>query len=135
ERKRRDPATPFDADSGPQEEDLGHAMQFGLRPGLVIPYRVTFRFDDSPLCDVDRDGVGDLNNDGEDQKTCAFMSPVQLELALSFTPLDSVEPYLWTRIGMGEEVETGTASAFLFGAGTRLYTMPTSRLKLFFDVA
>lgn len=132
---RTPPPTPFDPTQGPQEEDVGHAGQFGLRPGLVVPYKVTFRFDDSPLCDLDKDGEGDLNNDGDDAKVCGFVMPLQLELALSFTPLDSVEPYAWFRLGLGQEQETGTDSALLFGAGVRLYTMSTSRLKLFFDVA
>ena len=65
----------------------------------------------------------------------AATGPVQLELAGSFTPLDGVEPYAWLRLGLGEEKESGTASALLFGVGARLYTMSTSQLKLFFDVA
>jgi hypothetical protein len=133
--KPEDPATPFDAGSGAAEEDVGHAMQFGFRPGLVVPYRVIFRFEDSPQCDLDGDGEGDLNNDGQPAKTCGFVMAPQLEFALSFTPLDSVEPYVWGRFGTGEETETGTEAALLFGAGLRLYTMSASRLKLFFDVA
>lgn len=130
-----DPATPFDPTAGPQEEDLGHQLQFGLRPGLVVPYKVMFRFDDSPLCDIDGDGAGDLNSDGEDAPTCGFMMSPQVELALSFAPLDGIEPYVWTRFGTGDETETGTEAALLFGAGVRLYSMATSKFKLFFDVA
>jgi hypothetical protein len=135
EKEREPPPTPFDPSKGPQEEDLGHAMQFGFRPGLVIPYKVMFRFEDSPKCDLDTNGEGDLNTDGDDAKVCGFVMPVQLELAGSFTPLDGVEPYAWLRLGLGEEKESGTASALLFGVGARLYTMSTSQLKLFFDVA
>jgi hypothetical protein len=109
--------------------------QFGFRPGLVVPYKVLFRFDDSPKCDLDTDGVDDLNNDGDDAKACGFVMPLQVELAASFALLDGVEPYAWLRLGLGQEQETGTDSALLFGAGVRLYTMSTSRLKLFFDLA
>jgi hypothetical protein len=135
EQTREAPPTPFDPTTGAQEEDLGHGMQFGFRPGLVVPYKVMFRFDESPKCDLDTDGEDDLNNDGDDAKACGFLMPLQVELAASFAPLDGVEPYVWLRLGLGEELETGTESALLFGAGVRLYTMSTSKLKLFFDVA
>lgn len=133
--ERAAPPTPFDPTQGPQEEDVGHGKQFGFRPGIVVPYKVMFRFDDSPKCDLDADGEGDINNDGDDAKACGYVMPLQLELAASFAVLDGVEPYAWVRLGLGEEKETGTESALLFGAGVRLYTMSTSRLKLFFDLA
>lgn len=121
-----DPTSPFaKAESQRRKKTYGHGFQFGARGGMVFPYKIQFGFDDSPPCDPD--------GDGESSATCGFVAPPQVEIALSFAPLDSVEPFVWARLGLGEESETSTQAAKLFGAGIRIYTMSESKFKLYFE--
>lgn len=110
------------------DTDYGHFFQFGARAGLSLPYKVMARFDDSPPCDVE-----DAVDAGG--KVCGFGSAPALDVGLSFAPFDAIEPYLWLRLGLGEEERTNTAAVSLFGAGVRIYTMSDSMFKLFFEPA
>ncbi len=122
------PADETDAPIKDEVDDLGHFFQFGARAGISIPYKVMARFDDSPPCnkDVDPEETG---------KVCGFTSTAALDLALSFAPLDAIEPYLWLRLGLGDEERTNTAALSVFGAGLRIYTMSDSMVKLYFEPA
>jgi hypothetical protein len=71
----------------------------------------------------------------DQQKVCGFGEPPAAELALSFAPLDAIEPYVFTRFGFSGESATNTNSLFLLGAGARIYTMSDSRFKLFVEPA
>jgi hypothetical protein len=113
------PPPPVDAGEAPT---YGHGWQFGLRAGLALGYKVLIRFDDSPPCDGDGD-----------QKVCGHSTPPALDLALSYGVLDSIEPYIWMRIGLDETIKTQTEATSLIGAGVRIYTTSDSQIKLFFE--
>jgi hypothetical protein len=110
-----------------EEETYGHQGQFGLRLGLGLGYKVLIRADDSPPCDID--------GDGDSESVCAYNTPGAFDLAASFAVFDSIEPYVWLRMGLGEDDTTQTAAVQLFGAGLRVYTMSDAQLKLFFEPA
>ncbi len=136
--KEEDDDSPQDSDSeadvasAPQSDEqaaaptYGHAWQFGLRSAVSFGYKIMFRYDDSPPCDV---GAVD------DRSVCGFGTPPALDLALSFALLDSIEPYVWLRFGLADQTQTATAATSLLGAGVRIYTMSDSQLKLFFEPA
>ena len=123
-----------------EEPTYSHARQFGLRAGLVGGFRMYFRYDQSPLC---RDPVEVAQDNSraspfveDDQPAnCGFLAPLATEIALSFAPLGSVEPYLWTRLGFTDETKTDTAALVMVGVGARLYTMSDSQWKLFIEPA
>lgn len=126
-----DPTSPFqEAEHKRRKRTYGHGLQFGLRPGIVFPYKVQFRFDDSPQCDAVQDGMT-----SEGKSTCGFVSAPQTEIALSFAPFDSLEPFIWARFGLRSEEQTRTAPAMIVGGGLRFYTMNEAKFKLFFEVA
>jgi hypothetical protein len=106
-------------------------MQAGLRVGLVPGYRIVFRYDDSAFC-KDYDETTAVN---KQQKICGFVAPLATEIALSFAPLDSFEPYLFGRFGLSGEAETNTEPLRVFGLGARIYTMADSRFKIFVEPA
>jgi hypothetical protein len=124
-----------DADKGGSEvsdEDFGHGMQFGLRAGLTGGYRMVFRYDKSPFCRE----PDPMKADKDQQKFCGHGAPLALDLAVSFAPLDFVEPYVWARFGLGDgEAQTNTESVVAFGAGARIYTMSDSKFKIFVEPA
>jgi hypothetical protein len=72
----------------PDDDDYGHFMQFGLRAGLVGGIRMVFRYDPSPRC---KDPADDPD---EPMKFCGFKEPLGIDLALSFAPLDALEPFI-----------------------------------------
>ncbi len=113
------------------DEEFGHGLQFGLRAGLVGGYRMVFRYDKSPFCRAPEQGKADKDQ----QKFCGHGAPLALDLALSFAPLDFVEPYVWARFGLKGEPETNTESLMAFGAGARIYTMSDSKFKIFVEPA
>lgn len=129
--------SPGTSDSGPEDASdapatepgaahtYGHAGQFGLRAQLAFGYEILIRYDDSPPCDID--------GDGGDEKVCAYNTAPSLDLSLSYAFFDSLEPYVWLRLGLSEHAESQTEANRWFGAGLRLYTMADSRLKLFFE--
>lgn len=125
---------PGDAEEGnaeAEEDTFSHAMQAGLRVGVVGAYRVVMRYDASPLC-----RAPELEKPVKDQqKLCGFMGPPALDLALSFAPFAGLEPFLWARFGLGAEDATETEPLLLFGAGLRAYTMSDSRFKIFIEPA
>jgi hypothetical protein len=108
------------------KDSFGHAFQFGLRAGLVGGYNMIFRYDRSPLCAVTQPGK-------DPQKVCGHGAPLALDLALSFAPLDFVEPYLFLRLGLSGEMETDTKPLSVVGVGARVYTMSDSAFKIFIE--
>lgn len=119
---------PEDHESG-EDDAYGHFMQFGIRAGLALGYKIDFRYPHSPLCkEFDKSKPAD-----EQQKVCGFgMSPAT-ELALSFAVLDGIEPYIFTRLGFSGQSNSDTNALRMFGIGTRIYTMSDSRFKMFFE--
>jgi hypothetical protein len=115
-----------DAES-PEDDDYGHSGQFGLRVGLVGGMRMVFRYDETALCVYP--------DEGEPQRFCGHAAPLAIETALSFAPLDSLEPFLWGRFGLSQEKQTNTDPMLIIGVGTRLYTMSDSRFKVFMEPA
>ena len=106
-------------------------MQFGLRAGLVGGYNMVFRYDRSPYC-----ATYEASKAPKDQqKFCGHGAPPALDLALSFAPLDFVEPFLFMRLGLKGESETDTLPLKLLGAGARIYTMSDSAFKIFIEPA
>lgn len=106
-------------------------MQFGLRVGIVAGYRMVFRYDESPFCRQ----PDPAKLDKDQQKLCGHWAPPALDLALSFAPLDFVEPYAWARLGLSGEEQTNTKPLLAFGAGARIYTSNDSKLKIFIEPA
>ena len=122
---------PVESKERGEDDHYGHAMQFGIRAAIVGGYRVIFRYDDSPFCKEP-----DPNEEVKDQQSiCGHMGPPAVDVALSFAPLDSVEPYLWGRFGLGGEAETNTNSLRIIGAGLRFYAASDSRFKFFIEPA
>lgn len=122
-RKLADPA-------GDDSPSYGHGKQFGLRVALVAGYRMVLRYDKSPLC-------ADFEiADGDDQrKFCGFGAPLALDLALSGALLDSLEPFVWARLGLVGETATNTKPLLIVGAGTRIYTTSDSAFKIYVEPA
>lgn len=113
-----------------KDEDFGHLGQFGLRVGLNGGLRMVLRYDESPLCREFDPAKG------EDQpRFCGHMAPFAMDLGLSFALLDWVEPFVWTRLGLGPEKETHTKSLVILGAGVRIYTNSDSAFKIFLEPA
>ncbi|HLV68118.1 MAG TPA: hypothetical protein VKY73_20005 [Polyangiaceae bacterium] len=111
--------------------DFGHGGQFGFRVGLVGGYRMVLRYDESPYC-VEPDPTKTAS---DQQKFCGHGAPLGLDLALSFAPLDFVEPFLWARLGLAREAQTDTDAIVILGAGARLYTMSDSPFKIYVEPA
>jgi hypothetical protein len=111
----------------------GHGRQFGLRGGLVGGYRMIFRYDKSPFCAkpdmTKKDPVKDQ------QKFCGHVAPLAAEVALSFAPIDAIEPFLFGRFGLSREAQTDTKPLLSFGLGLRVYTMSDSAFKVFIEPA
>lgn len=118
---------------GEGDRSFSHFGQFGLRLSLVVPYRMVFRYDESPWCN--RDELEDGTPIDDRQKFCGFPGPLALDLGASFGVLGSIEPYLWGRFGFAGESETNTAPAKIVGAGVRIYTMSDSAFKVFIEPA
>jgi hypothetical protein len=114
------------------ESDFGHMMQFGFRGGFVLGYGMSFRYDDSPFC---KEPFEDEPEANKQQTVCGFGKSPATELALSFAPLDSVEPYLFARLAFGREDATDTEPIRIFGIGARIYTMADSAFKIFVEPA
>lgn len=113
-----------------EEPDFGHNSQLGLRLGVVGGLRMVFRYsDDTAFC------KDPANDPDEKQKFCGHQAPYALEGALSLGLGDSLEPFVWSRLGLSGEPETNTEPVVMLGIGTRLYTMSDSRFKVFFEPA
>jgi hypothetical protein len=119
-----------EADKTDDEPTFGHGFQFGLRGGVVLGYKMDFRYDKSPFCQKP-----DTKPPGDQQKVCGFGTSPAFEGALSFGVLDSIEPYLFGRFGFSNDTHTNTDPLLLVGAGARVYTMSDSRFKLFVEPA
>jgi hypothetical protein len=90
---------------------------------------MVFRYDPSPRC---KDPADDPD---EPMKFCGFKEPLGIDLALSFAPLDALEPFIWARFGFSGTPQTNTNPVVLLGVGTRLYTMSDSMFKVFIQPA
>ena len=119
------------AEESEADDDFGHMGQFGIRAGLVVGYRMIFRYDTSPYC-TDPDPA--KSNDDQ-VKVCGHGAPLALNLGVSFALLDFFEPYAWVRLGLSKEDETNTAPVKLLGVGARIYTMSDSAFKIFVEPA
>jgi hypothetical protein len=115
----------------PVDDNFGHGKQFGLRVGLVGGYNMVFRYDESPLCNA----YDPAKAAKDQQKFCGHVAPLALDLAISFAPLDFVEPYVFTRLGLAGETQTDTLPVKIVGAGARIYTMSDSAFKIFIEPA
>lgn len=126
-----DEAGPRESREVGEDDTYGHGFQVGLRGGFLGGYKMVFRYDQSPLCKEP-----DPTKAAKDQqKFCGFMGSPTLDLALSFAPLDSIEPYIWARFALDGESQTNTNALRVFGAGLRVYTMSDSRFKVFIEPA
>ncbi len=110
-----------------KEDPLNHDEQFGLRLGLTLPYKVNFRYDDSPPCGT--------RNPVEEKNVCSVASPLALDIAASYALSGTIEPFVWFRLGLGDVTETSTEAATIVGAGLRLYTRNDARFKIFLQPA
>jgi hypothetical protein len=129
-------APPPDPKPSAGRNNFGHALQFGLRAGLLGGYDMVFRYNQSPYCTAPQaDNATAPGVIKEPQNVCGHGAPPALDLALSFAPLDSVEPYLFLRLGLKGETESDTLPVRIFGAGARIYTMSDSPFKVFIEPA
>lgn len=113
------------------DEQFGHGLQFGIRAGIAGGYRMIFRYDKSPYCHAPDKSKAQKDQ----QKFCGNPAPMALDVALSFAPLDFVEPYAWARFGLAGEASTNTQALLALGLGARVYTMSESKFKIFVEPA
>lgn len=115
--------------AAPQDKNYSHALQLGLRAGLLGGYRMVFRYDDSPLC-VPPDFQKSFD---DQQKFCGHMGPALVDVALSFAPLGGIEPFVMGRFGLVGESQTNTQPLKIVGVGARIYTRQKQALKIFVE--
>lgn len=126
-----EPAAAAEGNATEEAPSYGHGRQFGVRGGIVGGYRMVFRYDESPFC-----SEPDLTKQVKDQqKFCGHSAAPAAEVALSFAPLDSIEPFVFGRFGLKAEEQTNTDPVLLLGAGLRVYTMSDSAFKIFIEPA
>jgi hypothetical protein len=113
------------------KDSFGHGRQLGLRAGLVGGYNMIFRYDRSPFCVAYQPD----KQIKDQQKFCGHGAPPALDLALSYAPIDFIEPYLFMRLGLKDETETATLPLRVLGLGARIYTMSDSAFKIFIEPA
>jgi hypothetical protein len=104
-----------------------HDGQIGLRVGAAFPFRVNFRYNDSPPCGV--------SSTSEPQNVCPVASPVALDFAVSYGITHAIEPFIWYRLGLSEEAKTRTDAVSILGAGLRIYTSGTQAFKFMLQPA
>ena len=127
------PAEPQEEPVGNEVADqkYGHAMQVGLRAGLVGGYRMIFRYDKSPYCTT----PNTAKSAKDQQKFCGNAAPLAVDLGLSFGVFDFAEPYFWARFGLSGEGSTNTNPLMALGVGARIYTNSDSKFKVFVQPA
>lgn len=113
------------------KDSFGHGMQFGLRAGVLGGYNMNFRYDQSPFCGT----YDNVKAPKDQQKVCGNGAPLAMDLALSFAPLDFIEPYVFMRLGLTGESQTDTLPLRVLGVGARIYTMSDSAFKIFIEPA
>jgi hypothetical protein len=111
------------------DDDLGHRGQLNFRAEFLTGYRMLYRYSPSPRC-----APYDAKKGPDDQqKFCGYGSAPAVGMAVGFSVVDFFEPFAFVRLGLANEaVETNQGRLFQVGIGARLYTMPTSRFKIFF---
>jgi hypothetical protein len=111
--------------------DWGHQLQIGVRAAFLGSFVIDFRYQDtSPYCVTTKGATPE-----QDTKTCGFLGPSAIDGAISFGVTDTLEPYIWGRFGLADTDQINTTATKLVGVGLRVYTMPESRLKIFFEPA
>jgi hypothetical protein len=119
---------PNDAGETP-DDDLGHHGQLNFRAEFLTGYRMLYRYDPSPRCA--RYDPKKASND--QQKFCGYGSAPAVGMAVGFSLVDFFEPFAFIRLGLANEaVETNQGKLMQVGVGARLYTMASSRFKVFF---
>jgi len=120
---------PNDAGERP-DDDLGHRGQLNFRAEFLTGYRMLFRYDPSPRC-----APYDLKkNPTDQQKFCGYGSAPAVGLAVGFSLVDFFEPFAFVRLGLANEAaQTNQGKLLQAGVGARLYTMASSRFKVFFS--
>ncbi len=116
----------------PKADPFGHGGQFGLRAGLVVGYRMVFRYSDtSPYCTAPNTSKAVADQ----QKFCGYGAPLAADVGLSFGVADFLEPFVWARFGLAADKSSDTNPLVLVGAGVRLYTMSDAAFKIFIEPA
>jgi hypothetical protein len=120
---------PLDGGETP-DADLGHRGQLNFRAEFLTGYRMLYRYGPSPRC-----APFDPKKSADDQqKFCGYGSAPAVGMAIGFSLVDFFEPFVFVRLGLANEaVETNQGKLMQVGFGARLYTMPTSRFKVFFS--
>ncbi len=134
-------AEPVSSESDPSPRDAAHAegtaedrryvhaLQAGVRAAILGGYRMVLRYDDSPFC-----SEPDFSKSLADQQQfCGHLGPAMLDLAASFAPLASIEPFAMVRLGLVGEAPTDTRPLRIVAAGTRIYTRPKKPVKFFVE--
>ena len=106
-----------------------HALQVGVRAAVLGGYRMVLRYDDSPFCS-EPDFTKSLD---DQQQFCGHLGPAMLDLAVSFAPLASIEPFAMVRLGIVGEAPTDTRPLRIVAVGTRVYTRPKMPVKFFVE--
>lgn len=96
--------------------------QIGLRLGVVGGYRMMFRYDPSPFC---------TPQGSESDEACFYGAPWATEFALSYSVTNTLELFVWSRLGLGREPETDTDALRALGAGIRVLSSHDTPLKMF----
>jgi hypothetical protein len=124
------PAQVPDPTQGTPDADLGHRGQLNFRAEFLTGYRMLYRYGPSPRC-----APFDPKKTADDQqKFCGYGSAPAVGMAIGFSLVDFFEPFVFVRLGLANEaVETNQGKLMQVGFGARLYTMPTSRFKVFFS--
>jgi hypothetical protein len=112
------------------DDDLGHRGQLNFRAEFLTGYRMLYRYSPSPRC-----APFDTKKSANDQqKFCGYGSAPAVGMAIGFALVDFFEPFAFVRLGLANEAaETNQGRLLQAGIGARLYTMPTSRFKVFFS--
>jgi hypothetical protein len=120
---------PIDAGETP-DADLGHHGQLNFRAEFLTGYRMLYRYGPSPRC-----APYDIKKTAADQqKFCGYGSAPVVGMAVGFSLVDFFEPFAFIRLGLANEaVETNQGKLLQAGFGARLYTMASSRFKVFFS--
>jgi hypothetical protein len=111
------------------DDDLGHHGQLSFRAEFLSGYRMLYRYEPSPRCAPYDAKKGPTDQ----QKFCGYSSAPAVGMAVGFSLVDFFEPFAFVRLGLANEAkETNQGRLMQVGIGARLYTMASSRFKMFF---
>jgi hypothetical protein len=117
------------SDDGAGEQNLSHLFTVGVRASILGGYRMVLRYDDSPFCS-EPDFTKSLD---DQQQFCGHLGPAMVDLALSFAPLPSLEPFVMARLGLAQEAQTDTRPLRILAIGARIYTRPKKAFKFYVE--